>query len=180
MLLMCKSLHVEICFIRVKSACHRTVSGWSINYRPGASRCYIQAPAGAHTICDHARKNVKNRHVPGRFLNSPVMCKSLKSSGGSFLCDHRTCELNCNYMCAAFYKIFLSNTYFRIMHKHSPLIIIFYLKNIYQFMYFCIFWYMLWSTDTIKAYSDICYGQQIRSRLENNECTSEHHLNKLI
>jgi len=33
-------------------------------------------------------KNLKNRPVPGRLSNSPVMCKSLKSYDVSFICDH--------------------------------------------------------------------------------------------
>jgi len=58
------SLHVKIC---VKSAGHRTVSGWSLTTpighrktsfgaRPGIGWCFhIQTPSGARTICDHAR-----------------------------------------------------------------------------------------------------------------------------
>ena len=37
---------VKMCFIRVKSAGHRTVSGWSLT-----------TPVGLCTVCDHARKN---------------------------------------------------------------------------------------------------------------------------
>jgi len=33
-------------------------------------------------------KILKNRPVPGRLSNSPVMCKSLKSCDVSFICDH--------------------------------------------------------------------------------------------
>jgi len=32
-------------------------------------------------------KILKNRPVPGRLSNSPVMCKSLKSYDVSFICD---------------------------------------------------------------------------------------------
>jgi len=33
-------------------------------------------------------KYLKNRLVPGRLLNSPVMCTSQKSYDVSFICDH--------------------------------------------------------------------------------------------
>jgi len=33
------------------------------------------------------KKILKNRPVPGRLSNSPVMCKSLKSYDVSFICD---------------------------------------------------------------------------------------------
>ena len=33
-------------------------------------------------------KILKNRPVPGRLSNSPVMCKSVKSYDVSFICDH--------------------------------------------------------------------------------------------
>ena len=36
-------------------------------------------------------KFLKNRPVPGRLSNSPVMCKSLISYVVSFICDHSIC-----------------------------------------------------------------------------------------
>ena len=63
---MYSSLHVKF---RVKSAGHRTVSGWflttpagrhttSYGARPGIGRWFhIQTTDGARTICDHAREN---------------------------------------------------------------------------------------------------------------------------
>ena len=86
--------------IRVKSTGHRTVSGYylttpvrhratSYGARPGFGRCKynIQTPAGARTICDH-EKILKNRPVPGRLSNSPMICKSAKSYDVSFICDY--------------------------------------------------------------------------------------------
>jgi len=87
------SLDVKILFIYVKSTGDHTVPGWSLSI----AWCYhIQMPADAHTICDHTRKNVINRLVPGQFSNLLVHCKLLKSYGGSFICDHRiTKSLSC-------------------------------------------------------------------------------------
>jgi len=45
--------------------------------RLGIGRCYhIHAPAGTRTICNYAREILKNRPVPGRVLNSPVIFAS--------------------------------------------------------------------------------------------------------
>jgi len=54
-----------------------------------------RAPYGVRLISYNAvryvttkEKILKNRPVPGRLSNSPVMCKSLKSYDVSFICDH--------------------------------------------------------------------------------------------
>jgi len=78
-------LHVKICFIRVKSAGHRTLSV------PGRTSAdviiYRRRPAPVRYVTTQ-EKILKNRPVPGRLSNSPVMCKSLKSYDVSFICDH--------------------------------------------------------------------------------------------
>jgi len=59
---------------------HRTVPGRA------SADVFLYRRAGAHPICDHARENsYKNRPLPGRLSNLPVMCKSLKSYEVSFL-----------------------------------------------------------------------------------------------
>jgi len=40
------------------------------------------------------KKILKNRPVPGRLSNSPVMCKSLKSYDVSFICDRSISNAN--------------------------------------------------------------------------------------
>ena len=83
-------LHLKI---RVKSAGHRTVSGWSLTTpygaRPGIGRCYHirRRPAPVRYVTTQ-EKILKNSPVPGRLSNSPVMCKSVKSYDVSFICDH--------------------------------------------------------------------------------------------
>jgi len=39
------------------------------------------------------KKIIKNRPVPGRLSNSPVMCTSLESYDVSFICDHSITQL---------------------------------------------------------------------------------------
>ena len=83
-------LHLKNC---VKSAGHRTVSGWSLTTpygaRPGIGRCYHirRRPASVRYVTTQ-EKILKNRPVPGWLSNSPVMCKSVKSYDVSFICDH--------------------------------------------------------------------------------------------
>jgi len=83
-------LHLKI---RVTSAGHRTVSGWSLTTpygaRPGIGRCYHirRRPAPVRYVTTQ-EKILKNRPVPGRLSNSPVICKSVKSYDVSFICDH--------------------------------------------------------------------------------------------
>jgi len=83
-------LHLNIC---VKSAGHRTVSGCSLTTpygaRPGIGRCYHirRRPTPVRYVTTQ-EKILKNRPVPGRLSNSPVMCKSMKSYDVSFICDH--------------------------------------------------------------------------------------------
>ena len=85
-----------MCFIRVKSAGHCMVSGWSIT-TPSGHRT-VPGKASAEDIIYRRRpppvryettqeKSLKNRPVPERLSNLPVMCKSLKSYIVSFLCD---------------------------------------------------------------------------------------------
>jgi len=86
--------------IRVNSAGHRTVSGWSLTTpngaRPGIGRCYHirRRPAPVRFVTTQ-EKILKNRPVPGRLLNSPVMCKSVKSYDVSFICDHSISKYAC-------------------------------------------------------------------------------------
>jgi len=86
-----------MCFIRVKSAGHCTASGWSLT-TPSWHRT-VPGRASADDIIYRCRpppvqyvttqeKFLKNRPMPGRLSNSPVMCKSLKSYVVSFICDH--------------------------------------------------------------------------------------------
>ena len=89
------SLHLKI---RVKSAGHRTVSGWSLTTPAGHRRPTSYASASADVFIYRRRpalvryvttqkKILNHRPVPGRLSNSPVMCKSLKSYDVSFICD---------------------------------------------------------------------------------------------
>jgi len=57
----------------------------------------VRCPAGHRPMISYTppvqyvttqEKFLKNRPVPGRLSNSPVMCKSLKSYVVSFICDH--------------------------------------------------------------------------------------------
>jgi len=90
---------------RVKSAVHLTVSGWSLTMLAGRrttsygawsgiGRCpiYIRRPAPVRYVT-RQEKILKNRPVPGRLSNSPVICKSLKSYYVSFICDHSITRL---------------------------------------------------------------------------------------
>jgi len=85
---------------RVKSAGHRTVSGWSLTTpygaRPGIGWCYHirRRPAPVRYVTTQ-EKILKNRPVPGRLSNSPVMCKSVKSYNVSFICGHSIICLFC-------------------------------------------------------------------------------------
>ena len=91
------SLHVKMCFIRVKSAGHCTVSGWSLT-TPSGQRT-VPGRASTDDIIYRCRpapvryvttleKFLKNRPVPGQLSNSLVICKSLKSYVVNFICDH--------------------------------------------------------------------------------------------
>jgi len=83
-------LHLKI---RVKSAGHCTLSGWSLTTpygaRLGIGRCYNirRRPAPVRYVTTQ-EKILKNRPVPGRLSNSPVECKSVKSYDVSLICDH--------------------------------------------------------------------------------------------
>jgi len=90
-------MHMKMCFIRVKSAGNRTVSGWSLT-TPSGHRT-VPGRASADDIIYRRRplpvryvttqeKFLKIRRGPGRLSNSPVMSKSLKSYVVSFICDH--------------------------------------------------------------------------------------------
>jgi len=55
----------------------------------------VRCPAGHRPILSYkTRKFLKNRPVPGRLSNSPVMCNSVKSYDVSFICDHSIREDN--------------------------------------------------------------------------------------
>ena len=58
-------------------------------------------------------KILKNRPVPGRLSNSPVMCISLKSYDVSFICDRSIIEISlCQYVAIyqnVLFEIFLVN-----------------------------------------------------------------------
>jgi len=62
------ALHVKNGFICVKSA------------RPGIGRCYRRRPATVRFLTTQGT-NVENRLVPERFLNSLLICESLKQYG---------------------------------------------------------------------------------------------------
>jgi len=47
----------------------------------------LQRRPGTVRYVTTQKKILKNRSVPGRLSNSPVMCKSLKSYDVSFICD---------------------------------------------------------------------------------------------
>ena len=49
------------------------------------------------------KKILKNRPVPGRLSNSPVICKSLKLYDVSFICDRSIS--NCNYKITVFFIV---------------------------------------------------------------------------
>jgi len=82
---------------RVKLAGHLMVPGWSLTTpygaRPGIGRCYHirRRPAPVRYVTTQ-EKILKNRPVPGRLSNSPVMCKPVKSYDVSFICDHSISE----------------------------------------------------------------------------------------
>ena len=64
---------------------------------------YRRRPAPVRYVTTQ-EKILKKRPVPGQLSNSPVMCKSLKSYDGSFICDHniRRCDINVkspNHVC---------------------------------------------------------------------------------
>jgi len=84
----CSWLHVKILFLpwNIGRAPYsaRLISKTPVGHRTmsNCGECYhIQTPVGARTIYDKAL-------MPGRFSNFPVSCKSLKSYGDSFICDH--------------------------------------------------------------------------------------------
>jgi len=100
-------LHLKI---HVKSAGHRTVSGWSLTTpygaRPGIGRCYHirRRPAPVRYVTTQ-EKILKNCLVPGRLLNSPVMCKSVKSYDVSFICDRSIRRIKVDLVFVVFTKI---------------------------------------------------------------------------
>jgi len=61
-----------------------------ISYNAGRASAdvfiYRRRPAPVRYVTTQ-KKILKNRPVPGRLSNSPVMCKSLKSYDVSFICD---------------------------------------------------------------------------------------------
>jgi len=63
-------------------------------------------------------KILKNRPVPGRLLNSPVMCTPLKSYDVSFICDHsiRNVSGNLGYIV---YEIALSRWSLRTLSNQN-------------------------------------------------------------
>ena len=111
------SLHVKICLIRVKSAGHRTVSGWSLTTPagdrtvPGRSSTGViinrRRPASVRNDTTQG-KILKNRPVPGRLSYSPVMCKSLKSYDVSFICNHSIIVLICQTLNVRMLVLFIA------------------------------------------------------------------------
>jgi len=79
-----KCIHHCTWKFRVKLAGHPTVADVFIYRRRPAPERYVATQ----------KKILKNRPVPGRLLNSPVMCKSLKSYDVSFICDHSISRLS--------------------------------------------------------------------------------------
>jgi len=79
------SLHVEICFIRVKIV--RAPRGARLISTSPEVLIYRRRPVPVKYVTTRG-KTVKNRPVPGRFSNLSVIRKSLKSYGDSFICDH--------------------------------------------------------------------------------------------
>jgi len=96
-----------MCFIRIwyhrpmpgrrckRSAGHRTMPGWSLTTPSGHRPMISYTDAGRRPLpvryMTTQEKFLKNRPVPGRLSNSPVMCKSLISYVVSFICDHSIC-----------------------------------------------------------------------------------------
>jgi len=75
---------------------HPCKIGRSLKHQPGSSRCppghrpmlsYTDAGAPLQYVTTQGI-NVENRPAHGRFSISPVICKSLKSYVGTFVCDH--------------------------------------------------------------------------------------------
>jgi len=94
-----KCIHHSTWKIRVKLAGHRRCPADLLQRRPGTVRqrtvtgrasadvfIYRRRPANVRYVTTQ-EKILKNRPVPGRLSNSPVMCKSLKSYDVSFICD---------------------------------------------------------------------------------------------
>jgi len=132
LILLYASLHMKMCFIRVKSAGHCMVSGWSLTtpswHRtvPGRASAddiiYRRRPTPVRYVTTQ-EKLLKKRPVPGRLSNSSVICKSLKSyvvnficadecSGGSVVkCSSRMLIVYDCFYCDDFYLTFRCSTH---------------------------------------------------------------------
>jgi len=130
-------MHVEMCFICVKSAGHRTVSGWFFTTPPwhrtvpgwasADDIIYRRRPPAVRYVTTQ-EKFLKNRPMPGRLSNSPVMCKSLKSYVVSLICDH-------NISCVPIFTMQTSVVVAQWLESVRPVCLLFMIVLLHWFLF---------------------------------------------